>query len=119
MFFYEKIKNLRTEKGLYQRELAELLKTSNSTICDWERGRCEPSIEDLIKLSNIFNCSVDYLIGNEDDFGIINYSAENSLSYEENRLIEIYRTLSDRDKKMIDNIFNSFVSDVPQKNVRA
>lgn len=118
MLFYEKIKNLRVEKGLYQRELADLIKTSNSTICDWERGRCEPSIQDLIKLSNIFNCSVDYLIGNEDDFGIIS-SADNNLTYEENRIIEIYRTLSDRDKKMVDNIFNSFVSDVPQKNVRA
>ncbi len=38
---------------------------------------------------------------------------------QEERLIQIYRTLSDRDKKMVDNIFNSFVSDVPSKNVRA
>ena len=119
MLFYEKIKTLRTEKGLYQRELADLLKTSNSTICDWERGRCEPSIQDLIKLSNVFNCSVDYLIGNEDDFGFITSASNSELSHQEERLIQIYRTLSDRDKKMIDNIFNSFVGDVPQKNVRA
>ena len=94
MLFYEKIKTLRTEKGLYQRELADLLKTSNSTICDWERGRCEPSIQDLIKLSNVFNCSVDYLIGNEDDFGVIN-SKPGAVSFtrEQSELLAVFDLL--------------------------
>lgn len=117
--FSNRLKNLRLTNELSQKALALKIDLSANIICEYEKGRSQPNIDTLIKLSNIFNCSVDYLIGNEDDFGVISSSSENGLTYEENRIIQIYRTLSDRDKKMIDNIFNSFVSDVPQKNVHA
>lgn len=99
MILCENIKTLRAEKGLLQRELANLLKTSNSTICDWERGRCEPSIEDLIKLADIFGVSVGYLIGHEDDFGVV--KVKNELTTSEETLLGYYRKLNEHDKHKV------------------
>ena len=37
--FIERLRELRTEMGMSQKELARLLNTTNSSVCDWERGR--------------------------------------------------------------------------------
>ena len=89
-----KIKELRELKGYTQQELAEMLSRKKASICDWEKGRCEPSIFDLIKLADIYECSIDYLIGRENDFGII--ESKNNLTLDENELLTIYRKLDER-----------------------
>lgn len=59
----EIIKNLRTDKGMTQNDLANKLNCNRQKIADWERGKSTPSADDLILLSNIFNVSSDYLLG--------------------------------------------------------
>ena len=66
-----KIKELRSEKGVTQKELAKIIGTTQATISDWEVEKVEPSIYWLSKLATVFDVSVDYLIGREDDFGVI------------------------------------------------
>ena len=61
--FGERLRELRTERKLSQQELAKIIGTNNSSICDWERGRSEPSLEALVKLCQFFDVSSDYLIG--------------------------------------------------------
>jgi len=61
-----KLKTLRKESNLSQKQLAQALGTTNSSICDWECGRTEPDIEMLIKISKYFSVTVDYLLGLED-----------------------------------------------------
>lgn len=61
--FSKKLKELRLEKGLSQRELAEILKTNNSSVCDWERERSQPDLETLVDIAKYFNVSTDYLLG--------------------------------------------------------
>ena len=56
---------LRTEQNLSQREIAKKLNISQGTYNNWENGKTEPSIEDLIDISKYFKVSVDYLIGNQ------------------------------------------------------
>lgn len=63
-----KIRELRIENGFTQRELAEKIKTNSKNIWVWEKGVAEPPIDILIQLADIFNVTVDYLIGNSDDF---------------------------------------------------
>ncbi|WP_053985273.1 helix-turn-helix domain-containing protein [Niameybacter massiliensis] len=58
-----RIKSLRIEKGLSQEELGSLLNIQKSAISKYERGALEPGKSMLIKMSSIFNCSVDYLLG--------------------------------------------------------
>ena len=59
---------LREEKGLNQRQAAKTFFVSQSTYNNWENAKTQPSIEQLIAIANYFSVSVDYLIGNTDDY---------------------------------------------------
>lgn len=61
--FGEKIKKLRKEKKLTQKQLAELAGVAVSAISAYESGNRYPSYEVLINLSHIFHVSTDYLLG--------------------------------------------------------
>lgn len=63
------IKNLRflrEEKGLSQQKLAEMLNTSQQTIFKYEKTASEPDISTLVQIADIFDVTVDYLIGNSE-----------------------------------------------------
>ncbi len=64
---------LRTERELSQRDMAKAMNVSQGTYNNWENSNTQPSIEQLIALAKFFGVSVDYLIGNSDDFGQVNY----------------------------------------------
>lgn len=57
-----RISELRMAKKLSQEELAKKIFVSNKTISSWELNRTEPSLEMLIKLSEILDCNIVYLI---------------------------------------------------------
>ena len=60
-----KFKQFRKENNLTQEELAKYLNIDRTTYSSYENQKCEPNIETLKKLSKIFNCSIDYLVNNE------------------------------------------------------
>ena len=60
-----RIKSLRQEKGLSQQDLAKLLFVNQTAVSQWEREKTNPSTDTAIALANIFNVSVDYLLGCE------------------------------------------------------
>lgn len=61
----KKLKELRTERGLYQKDVAEYLKIDRTTYVKYESGVSEPNHEMLCKIADFFNVTVDYLLGNE------------------------------------------------------
>lgn len=63
----DRLKQLRTETGLSQKEIAKLLQVSPSIISSYETGERTPSLENLLMLSNVFKCSTDYLLGKENN----------------------------------------------------
>ncbi len=63
-----KLLELRTEKGMSQREMATVMRVSQGTYNNWENGRTQPSIEQLISLADYFEVSVDYLIGRAEEY---------------------------------------------------
>ena len=67
--FCNRLKELRNNKNISQKELAGLLNTNNSSICDWERGRAQPDLQTLAKIAIYFDVSTDYLLGLEDELG--------------------------------------------------
>ncbi len=69
MTFGEKIKKLRTEANLTQKDLAEKLNVSFQTISKYENDTNEPDLQTIKKLAQLFNCSIDYLFSdkNEDE----------------------------------------------------
>lgn len=64
--FNERLKELRLEKGLSRKALAEKLNITERAISYWENGSRECDFDTLIVLANLFSCSIDYLIGNSE-----------------------------------------------------
>lgn len=60
---------LRSEKEMSQRDVAKVMNVSQGTYNNWENSNTQPSIEQLISLAKFFDVSVDYLIGNSDNYG--------------------------------------------------
>ena len=58
-----RLRELRKKKGISQLRLATELNTTQNTISRYETGEREPGIDELIKIADYFNVSVDYLIG--------------------------------------------------------
>ena len=61
------IKTLRKQVGLTQTELADKLGVTEQTISKWENDKCYPDVSLLPLLANIFNCSVDAVLGIDND----------------------------------------------------
>lgn len=63
MNFKTRLKQLRNERGISQRQLAEFLKVAPSTISMYENGQREPNFEVLESLADFFNVDLNYLLG--------------------------------------------------------
>lgn len=63
--FAERLKELRTEKGLSIQALAKEVKIGSSSICRWENEQADVKGTQLIVLARYFGVSIDYLMGLE------------------------------------------------------
>ncbi|MNL99732.1 HTH-type transcriptional regulator ImmR [compost metagenome] len=61
--FSDRLKTLRKQAGLTQKEMANKLNIQRVTYSHYETGRSQPSIDTLVILALIFECSIDYLVG--------------------------------------------------------
>lgn len=62
--FGDRLKNLREDADLKQKELGKALDVTSQTISGWEINRTKPDYEMLKKIANYFGVSIDYLLGN-------------------------------------------------------
>lgn len=67
MNFGEKIKAERNKKGWTQDELAEMLFVSRQSVSKWEKGLNYPSIEIIIKISDLFGLTIDELLRSDEE----------------------------------------------------
>ncbi len=58
---------MRTERGLIQEEIADLVGVSRAAVGKWEAGKSEPDIETLARLADHYHVSLDYLVGRSDE----------------------------------------------------
>lgn len=61
-YFPNNLKHLRKQSGMTQEELAKKVNKDYSTIGKWELGQRNPAMIDMLKLSDIFNISVQDLV---------------------------------------------------------
>lgn len=64
--FRQRLKELRTSKGLSQQKLGEIIGATCSAVSYWEKGINEPKLSYIINLAKLFEVSSDYLLGLED-----------------------------------------------------
>ena len=90
-----KLKTLREQNNLTQRAFAEKLDVTHGAIGMWETGKRDPDIETLIKMSDFFGVSIDYLVGHSNEpYAVSTPAPADEYSAEEKRIIAAYRALS-------------------------
>ena len=67
MEFSERLKKLRKDAGLTQVDVANKLGISQPAYASWERGIKKPTQENLVKIAQVLNVSIDYLVGNSEE----------------------------------------------------
>jgi len=65
--FGEKLRTLRERRGLSYRQLAALLDTAHSHLVNLESGKHKPSVDLIIKMTQVFGVSFDQLMDDEVD----------------------------------------------------
>ena len=83
----DRLKQLRENKGITHSELADHLQVGFAQIYRFESGKADPSTEVLDRMANLFDVSVDYLLGRIDT----PYPELESLSSEEKEVISAWR----------------------------
>lgn len=89
--FGDRLKKLREDQGMTQYELAELLNVSRQSIGGYENDNVDPGIDTLVKIANIFNISLDYLLCRTEEKHNINLLDE----YTKEFLLKIHDLVSD------------------------
>ena len=97
MSFSDKLQKLRKQNGLSQEQLAAQLNVSRQAISKWEQGTL-PDMNNIINVSRYFDCSLDYLINENDE--------SNEHKYDENKK-EDEQELNNKEDG-IKNIFKKF-----------
>ena len=92
-----KLAEFRKEKGLTQKELADILEMNFKKIGAWEQFRAEPNIADLILLANYFCCTTDELIGRD----VVDHAPQSSIRITplSRRLLEAFDKMSEEDQR--------------------
>lgn len=89
-----RLKELRTDRKITQKELSSILGVSPALIGFYENEINHPAPNMLIKIADFFGCSVDYLLGREDDFGVIHSGNDGAkLRPDEERLLANFNNL--------------------------
>ena len=60
---YQRLKDLREDKDIYQKDVAKLLNISQQYYSEYENGKRPIPVEYLIKLAEFYNTSIDYIVG--------------------------------------------------------
>ena len=68
--YAKRLRALRKEKGFTQQDVADRLRVNKQTISGYERGIRKPDFEKLDELADLFDVSVAYLVGSQEDRGI-------------------------------------------------
>ncbi len=93
-----RLRELRTESGLTQKELGKKTNSTSKNIWAYENNFATPPLDVLMRFADFFGVSIDYLVGRSDDFGNISIATNGQeLPAQEKELLQMYRSL---DKKL-------------------
>lgn len=88
--FGERLRELREESEMTQEQLGKLLNITKQAISNYEKGENEPTLDTLVKMADIFNVSLDYLLCRTNQR--VNLHIENEI---------LLNTLNDKYKKKL------------------
>ena len=104
------IKDVRVRRNLTQADVANALGVSSVVYCRYETGARQPSIDMLVQMANIFDVTVDYLLGRQD-------IDDSTLSEYERQLLIASRKADERAKQdALNMLLSHAVSTKPDKD---
>lgn len=118
---YEIYQRLLDEKGLKNADVSRATGISNMTLSDWKNGKTTPKQDKLLKISDYFGVSLDYLMtGKEPNAGSL-YSEENAdllieITHKVNndaafaKRLSMYMSLLSENKKSVDDMIDLMYS---------
>ena len=96
-----KLKELRLKAKYTQKNIAEKLNIPLNTYTQYELGNREPTVSTLIKIANLYNVSLDYLLENPNT-----PKQQSEFTLQEEEIIDMFRELSDENQR---NDFTKFL----------
>lgn len=96
---HERIVASRENTGMSKGEAADALGVKYTRYVNWENGTSLPSADFIYKICRLFNVSADQLLQTYQDF---------TLGLDEAKIIDVYRSLQPRSKKLLRNIVRDF-----------
>ena len=115
--FAQRLKSLREENNLLQKELAAKLNISRATLASWESGNRTPELGTAEKLADFFNVSIDYLLGRTD--ARQSNQQSHALSRDELDLLQKYRQLQEKQKDTIHKVADTFIPETDDQAVNS
>ena len=103
----ENLRVLRNAKGMSQQQLADAIGVTQQAIHQYETDKVEPDLENLIRLADTLEVSVDLLIGHQ----AVDPTSNNLISNDEYSIIDIYRSLDSSDKKTVVRLIKLMASE--------
>jgi len=107
----QRIKSLRKSNNLTQEELGKKLNVTKVSVCCYEKGTRTPALDTLMDLSNIFNVSLDYFVGND-----IFVVAEEDNTYGMKMAKEEIQIIEELRKTNNENIYNKLLNE-PKRTI--
>lgn len=120
MNFGERLYQLRTERGIYQKQLAEYLGVSIGTISNYENGVHYPDLETLCRFAEYFSVTTDYLLDLTDNaIPIDDLNIELASNYTVGTALNAMLELSSASRKQLTRYLNMIKKcdeELPEKN---
>lgn len=108
----KRIKQLRNEMGISQRQLGEIVGISQQSVNKYENHNIEPDLQTLIDIADYFDTSVDYIIEHTDKREVRENLSGQGFTIKEKKLLEKYRKLNTSEKESIELIINNYLAAV-------
>lgn len=101
-----KLKDLREEAGMTQKQLAERIGNVQRNISNWESGNSQPDLETVVKLAEVFGVTTDELLGRTGDISLppYGYYFRDNTDYGDpmvNRITELAERLTHKQKQTL------------------
>ena len=100
-----RLKQLRLNRGLYQKQISEMLGVDRTTYGKYETEDSEPPIDTLIRLADFYGVSLDFLVGRIDSPEYskveVTFDEEKSLSPDERNMITDFRQINEHGKEYV------------------
>lgn len=104
-----RLKDLRLKMGVSQQALADKLNVSQQTICKYENNTNEPNIDMLEAMADIFDVSVDYLIGYSSYAHKVEEVSETALNEDELTFLKKYRSINPSSRALVQQFMDEFL----------